>query len=220
VRVASWVFVLCAALGAVGVFLPSIELRLGGSSVSKRTELSLYRIASDRELARRLLAMYRGSSKRRVGADLVRTVSPRVGGRIRATLADVRDAMDTLDEVSDHDAWTAGTVLVAALCALLGLEAIIAGLLVGELVRGSRRRGRYIAALIASVLAAAIALALHLACREAIWQANDEVSHAILSLGPGAYVVPGAAIAALILAIAIVRRLPGQYRVRTGAPLP
>lgn len=35
-------------------------------------------IASDRQLARRLLTMYRGSSRRRVGGELVRTVAPRI----------------------------------------------------------------------------------------------------------------------------------------------
>ena len=210
-------FVLCAVLGAVGVFLPSIELQLGGSRVSKRTELSLYKVASDRELARRLLATYRGSSQRRVGAEIVRTVSPRVGGRARAALADARDAMDTLDEVSDDDAQVAGIVLVAALCALLGLEVMMVGLVVGELVRDSYRRGRFIAALIASVLASAIAIGLHLACREAIWQANDEVSRTVLTLGPGAYVIPAAAIAALVLAIVIVNKLPAWQRIRVNS---
>ena len=205
-RVASWVLVLCAVLGCVGVFLPSIELQIQGSAVSKHTELSLYKIASDRQVARRLLTMYRGSSKRRLGARLLHDVAPRVGGRMRATLDDARDAMETLDGVSDDDARLAGIALVAALCALGGLEAILAALVFGELMRGSFRRSRHVAALIAAVLVTAIAVALHLACREAVWQANDEVSHTVLSLGPGAYVLPAAAIAGFFLAIVLVAR--------------
>lgn len=206
VRVASWVFVLCAALGAVGVFLPSIELRLQGSSVSKRTDRSLYQIASDRQLARRLLAMYRKSAKRRVGGEIVRTVTPRIHGHARGALDDARDAMDTLDDVSDDDVRTAGIVLIAALATLLGLDVLMAGLVFGELMRGSFRRGRHVAALLASLLVTAIAIVLHLACREAVWQANDEVSRTVLSLGPGAYVVPAAAIAAFFVAIILVAK--------------
>lgn len=205
-RVASWVFVLCAVLGSAGVFLPSIELQLRGSAVSRRTELSLYRIAADRKTARHLLAMYRSSSKRQLGAKLLHTVSPRVGGRVRAALDDARDAMDTLDDVSDDDARLAGIVLIAALGALLGLEAIAAALVFGELMRGSFRRGRHAAALIAAVLVTAIAVALHLACREIVWEANDEVSRTVLTLGPGAYVLPIAAIAGFFLAIVLVAK--------------
>ena len=204
-RVASWVFVLCAALGAVGVLLPSIELQVRGS-VIKRAELSLYKLASDRAMARRLLVAYRGSSHRRVGAQIVHAVSPRVGGRARATLDDVRGAMDTLDDVSDDDARLAGRMLVATLCALLGLEAIAAGLVFGELMRGSFRRGRHVAALLAALLVAAIAIALHLVCREAVWQANDELGRSALSLGSGAFVIPAAAIAGFLVAVVLVAR--------------
>jgi len=227
VRAASWVFVLCAVLAGIGVFLPSIDLRVDGSVVSKRADLSLYKIASDRELARRLLAMYRGSAHRRVGGKIVRGLSPRVGGRARAALGDARDAMDTLDDVSDDDVRTAGIALVAALGALLGLAALAAALVFGALMRAgpsrdpagrdrSAGRGRLIAALVAQVVVTAIAIALHLACREAVWEANDEVGRTVLALGPGAYVIPIAAAAGLVTAIALVARRPGP---RPGAAM-
>jgi hypothetical protein len=56
VRLASWALLLCAARVAVAVFVSSIELRPGGAALSKRTRASLYRIASHRALARRMLA--------------------------------------------------------------------------------------------------------------------------------------------------------------------
>lgn len=205
-RVASWLFVLCVALGAVGVFLPSVELRPGGAAVSRRVDVSLYKLASDRALARRLLATYRASEKRRLGAKILHGVAPRVAGRARAALDDARDAMAALDDVSDDDVRIAGIALVAALCALLGLDAIMAALVFGELMRGSQRRGRQIVALVASLVVAVIGIALHLACREAVWQANDEVGRSALVLGPGAYVVPLAGVAAFALAVVLVAR--------------
>jgi hypothetical protein len=50
-----------------------------------------------------------------------------------------------------------------------------------------------------------IAVALHIGCREAVWQANDEVGYTTLALGPGAYLLPLAAIAALAIAIGKLR---------------
>lgn len=218
-RVASWVFVLCAMLVGIGVFVPSLELPVHDRAVHKRTDLSLYKIASDRERARKLLALYRGSSQRRIGGKIARTLSPRVGGRAHAALGDALDAMDTLDEVSDDDVRTAGIALIAALCALLGLEALALLLVFGELMRigptrqpGGRgrghRRGRLVAALIAQVPVTAIAVGLYLVCREAAWQANDEVGRTVLVLGPGAYFVLIAGIAGLVTAIVLVARRP------------
>lgn len=207
-RVASWAFVLCTALGAVAVFVPSIELR-GAGELSKHAQLSLHAASTDRELVRRLIAAYHRSSKRQLGAAVLHKVTPRASGRPRAALEDARDAMDTLDEVSDDDVRTAGTIFTIVLWTLLGLEAVMAGLVFTELMRGTFRSGRLIAALAASVVVAAITIALHLACREAVWQANDEVGHGALVLAAGAYVIPLAALAAVVAAIVLVaRRLP------------
>jgi hypothetical protein len=206
VRVASWAFVLCAALGAIGVFLPGVDLQLGGRAVTRHARLSLHTASTDRELVRRLIAAYHHSSKRHMGTELVRTVTPRATGRSRAALEDARDAMAALDEVSDDDVRTAGLIFTFVLWTLLGLEAAIAALVFGELMRGAYRRGRLIAALVGSVVVTAIAVALHLACREAVREANDEVGRSAIVLAPGAYVIPIAAIAALVAAIVLVAR--------------
>jgi hypothetical protein len=206
VRLASWVFVIAAVLGAIGVFLPSVELQLGGTSVSRRTRISLYTASRDRDLVRRLIAAYHTSSKRKLSGDLVRTVSPRVGGRVRSVLEDARDAMDMLDDTSDDDVRTAGAGFTAALAALLALDAVMILLVFPSLMRGTFRRGPLIGALVASLLATAIAGALHLACREAVWRANDEVGVTTVALAAGAYVIPLAALVNLAAAIALLRR--------------
>jgi hypothetical protein len=216
VRVAGWAFVLCAALVAIGVFLPSIDVQLGGRAVTKRAQLSLYAASTDRELVRKLIASYHRSGKRQLGSELVRTVTPRASGRPRAALEDARDAMAALDGVSDDDARTAGTIFTVVLWTLLGLDAVMAGLVFGELMRGAYRRGRLIAALAASVVVAAIAVALHLACREAVWEANDEVGHTAVVLAAGAYAIPVAAVAGLVAAIVLVVRRPPT---RSGSAL-
>jgi hypothetical protein len=206
VRVIPWVFVLCTVLGAIGAFLPAVELRIAGQAVSKRTRLSLYAASTDRDLVRRFLAAYHGSHARKASGDLVRAVSPKVHGRARAALDDIRDAMDTLDDTSDADVRTAGIVFTATLWTLLGLDALMVLLVFTDLIRGSVRAGRLRLALAMSVLVAAIAVTLHLACRAAVWEANDEVGHAVLTLAVGAYLIPLAALAQLTAAIILAIR--------------
>jgi hypothetical protein len=206
VRIAGWVFVIAAAVGAVGVFLPSIEVRLGGKSVSRRTEISLYTASRNRELARRLVVAYHASEKRKLGGDIVRTVSPRVGGRARSVLEDARDAMDALDDTRDDDVRTAGIVFTVALIALLAIDGLMILLVFPPLMRGSFRLPTLIAALATSVLGTAIALAMHLGCRIVVWRANDEVGTSTLALGPGAYVIPAAALLGFGAVIVLIRR--------------
>jgi hypothetical protein len=205
VRVACWVLLLCTALGAVGVFLPSVEIG-AGAAISRRTRVSLYTASSERETVRRLLAAYHMSGKRELGGDMLRTASSRVGGRLRGAIEDARDAMATLDEVSDDDVRTAGTVFTVTLWALLALEAAIVLLVLPQVMRRVYRRGRLVAALIAAAAVAAIAIALHAVCRETVWQANDELGVTTLRLAVGAYVIPLAAIAGLAAAALLVLR--------------
>lgn len=206
-RVASWVFVLCAVVIALGIFLPALALRPGGAVISKRAELSLHTISRDRHTMRRLLAAYHASSKRELGGRVIRSVVPRItGGKARAALEDARDAMDTLDDLSDDDVKTAGTALTITLWSLIGLEALLIALVFGELMRGTYRRGRHVLALIGAVLAAATAIALHLVCREAAWQANDEVGKTIVTLGPGSYLMAAGGVVGLLSAVVLVAR--------------
>jgi hypothetical protein len=217
VRLASWAFVLCAVLVAAAVFLPSLNLRVGGASVSKRTERSLHQVSSDRATIHRMLVAYHGSGQRKLGSKIVRAVTPRITGRPRAALEDARDAMDTLDGVADDDIKSAGTILTITLWALIGLEATLVLLVFGQLGRGSFRRGRMVLALLGSIVAAGVAIALHIVCREAVWQVNDEVGRTIVTLGPGIYVMPIAAIAALVAAVVLVAHRAPAPTVRSRA---
>ena len=216
-RVAGWAYVLCAALVAAAIFVPSLDLRVGGATVSKRAERSLHQVSGDRALIHRMLVAYHGSAKRKIGTKIVRAVTPRTSGRSRAALEDARDAMDTLDDVTDDDIKHAGTILTMTLWALIGLEAALALLVFTQLMRGTFQRWRLVLALMGALVVAAVAIALHLVLREAVWQVNDEVSRTILVLGPGAYALPLAAIAALVAAVVLVARRPAPPPVRSRA---
>jgi hypothetical protein len=194
--------VLCAALGIVGAFLPSVELTLRGQAVSERTQVSLYEASANRERVRELMDAYRRSARRELGGDLLRAASQRTSGRLRGAIDGARDAMDTLDHVGEDEVRTAGTLFTVTLWSLLGLEALIVVLMFPQLIRGSYGRGRLVAALATAVVVAAIAL--HAACREAVAQANAELGRTTLVLAAGAYVIPLAAVAALVAALILV----------------
>ncbi|HEX4420719.1 MAG TPA: hypothetical protein VH165_22545 [Kofleriaceae bacterium] len=206
-RVASWLLILCTILGGVAVFLPSIELRVNGQGFGKRTELSLYKASTDRAMVRRLLAAYRHSKQRKLGGELIHVVTPHVTSRLGHTkeaLEDARDAMDTLDDLTDDDIRLAGTVFTVTLWSLIGLEAVLVALVFGQLMSGIYRRGRMVVAVLVALVVAVASAALHVACREAVWEANDEIGRTTIALAPAAYVIPIAAFVSLLAAIALV----------------
>jgi hypothetical protein len=207
-RIASWLLVACCALAGLGVFFPAIEARpeltAHVTRVAHRTSLSLYQAASDRQLARRLLAAYRASRGQRVGMQLVSAMDMHARGRSKDALDDARDAMDTLGGISDDDAKTIGTAVAAAIWTFLIILGLIALLALAQSVSGRYSRGRIIVALVLAVIAGAMAVAMWLACKQVVFEVNDEVSYAVVELGRGAYLIPAGGAGALVAAIALL----------------
>jgi hypothetical protein len=213
-RIASWVLVACCALAAIGVFFPAIEARPGlaeklGHRVARHSTLSLYQAASDRQLARRLLAVYRASHGAAVGTRLVGAIDPVARGRLKDALDDAHDAMDALGGISDDDAKTIGTVVAVAIWVFLTVQVITALIVLWQAVGGIYRRGRIAGVLVLSVIGTAMAIAMWIACKQIVFEINDEVSAAITELGSGAWLIlvggTGALIAGIALLIAHLR---------------
>jgi hypothetical protein len=218
-RLASWLLIACCALAAMGVFFPAIEARPAVTAhvarIAHRTTLSLYDAAADRELARRLLAVYRASHGQRVGMQVLSAMEPRAHGRVKDALDDVHDAMDTLGGISDSDAKAIGTAVAAAIGAFLALEVLAALLVLGPAVGGTYRGGRVALALVLALLGAALGVAMAIACKQVVFEINDEVSYAVAELGAGAWLVPVGAVGAFVAAIALLvarRRAPDLER--------
>jgi hypothetical protein len=207
-RIASWLLVACCALAGLGIFFPALEARpeltAHVTRVAHRTSLSLYQAASDRQLARRLLAAYRASRGQRVGIQLVSAMDMHARGRTKDVLDDARDAMDTLGGISDDDAKTIGTAVAAAIWTFLIILGVIALLALAQSVSGRYTRGRVIFALVLAVIAGAMAVAMWIACKQVVFEVNDEVSYRVVELGRGAYLIPTGGLGALIAAIAVV----------------
>jgi hypothetical protein len=201
VRIAAWAFVVCAVLCVVGIFVPAVELRLDGGSVSRKTSLSLYQLSTSRELVRGYLEAYKRAPGRKLGEGLAAALMPRVTRGVRGHLGDLRDAMSTLDDVDDKDVVTAGRILTATVWTLLALVAVMAGIVFSDTMRERYRRGRTIIVVAIALVVAVAAIAVMLAAREAVWQANDELGRDIVGVAFGAYMLPVAALGALAAAI-------------------
>jgi hypothetical protein len=196
-RIASWIFIVCALVCAIGVFVPAFELPVGGHVVSKRENISLRKAVENRNLLRKLLAAYRGTGGKHGAGKLVATLAPHTGGRLKSALDDANDAMDTLSGISDDDAKTFGTILFVVVWSFVGLDLVMALLVFLDAVNGTYRRGRIIGALVISVVVTAVAVAILLGCKAAVFEANDEIGAEVLALGSAPYVILAAAIGAL-----------------------
>jgi hypothetical protein len=200
VRIASWVFVVCALCAFVSAFLPCIELTVGGLT-PRRGSLSLYKISTERELARALFGKYSHSHGRVMAEKLTNAIAPRLGSN-KLHLDDAQDAMQTLDELNDDDVRNAGLAIMIGVWMLLVLSAVMGLLVLGELTRREFRTRRALYAGLVSLVVAVITVGAHLGLREAVWQANDELGHDSFGLAVAGYLLPAAGVIALGAAIA------------------
>lgn len=203
VRVASWIFVACALTCAIGIFVPAIELRIGGHVLSKRTSLSLRQAAGDRDLVRKLLAASRGAQHTHAG-NLVHKVAPHASGTLKDVLGDANDAMDTLSGISDDDAKTAGLVITIVVWAFFVACLAMALLVFLDVVGGEYHRWRLVTALAIATVVAAIGIAIRYACTEVAFEANDELGRDAVGLGAATLVIPITAIGAFCAAITLL----------------
>lgn len=197
-RVASWVFVACAALGAAGMFLPAIEVEGFGSHGGR----SLYQLGRDRELAKRMLARYR--AHRAIAEKTSDTALRHTGKKAKQLhVDDARDAMSTLDDISDADVAHGTLALSILVWTFVALE-VGAIVLVVPATQGPVRRRRVIGALVLAVVIGVIAIAVRWGCGFAL----DEIDLDQLALGPGPFVAAAAAVGAIAAATVIVVKQP------------
>ena len=191
-------FIVCAVVAALSVFMPVLDVPVAGHVMSKRETLSLHGAASNRRLIRKLLAAYRHNSAARIGGAMVGKVSPHASGRAKDYLEDAGDAMDALSGISDEDAKQAGRALLALTWIVIGLCALMAALVFFDVVTGVFHRGRIIGALVVAILVAAIAIAIRIGCGMVAFEANDELGAAAVELGVATIAMPAAAIGAVL----------------------
>jgi hypothetical protein len=200
-RLASWIFVVAAAVTALGVFLPLLEV--AGHVISKRETLSLHGAANNRALVRKVLGAYRKYEVMGM-RPAVNRITPHTGGRVKDYLEDADDAMDTLSGISDDDAKQAGRALLILTWFVIGLAAVMIALVFFDVVGGVYHRGRIIGALVLAVVLAAIAVSVRIGCGMVVFEVNDEIGSEAVRLGIATIVMPLASITALACSIALL----------------
>jgi hypothetical protein len=209
-RIASWIFVACAVVAALGVFLPAIEV--GSHVISRRQTLSLRQAASDRQTVRKLLAAYRRTGA--THASLVSKANSHATGALKDVLGDASDAMDTLSGISDDDARHAGTALLVVVWTFVGLCAAMALLIFLDVVAGRYQRWKIITALVIAIVVAAIAIAIRYALGEVAFEANDEIGREAIAVGSAATVIPVSAVGAVCAIVTLLVMHVRSARVR------
>lgn len=202
VRAAVWAYLVCAFICVIGVFLPAGEMTIGSPSVAKHENLSLYQISDSQSTVQSVLAKYRGSKSRKVGAAVLGHVAPHLKGKAAEGASDVQDAMDALDSLKDEDVKKVGTITSVTMWALLALQVLTAIVLFG--ITAMTSRWRVIGALVATAISAAIGVAILLVLQRVVAEANNEVELQMFSLRVGAYLIPIAACAGLAAVVAIL----------------
>jgi hypothetical protein len=193
-RVASWVFVACAALGAAGMFLPALHVE-GAGIAGRKAAPSLFRLSRDRDVARRLLAHYR--SHRTWSEHAADTVLHHAEKRAkRLHVDDARDAMSTLDDITDDDIDHGTLALAILVWVFVALEALAAALAFAG-AQGATTRRRAIAAVVVAAVVAAIAIAIRIGVGYAVGEIDvDEIG-----IGFAPIVTAAAAVTALAAAV-------------------
>jgi hypothetical protein len=202
VRAAVWAYLVCAFICVVGVFLPAGEMTIGPPAVAQHEALSLYQVSNSQDTVQSVLAKYRGSGSRKVGAAVLGKVAPHLKGRAASGASDVQDAMNALDSLKDDDVKAVGTITSVTMWTLIGLQVLTAIVLFGVTAMTSRLR--IVGALIAAAISAAIGVAILLVLQRVVAEANHEVELQMFSLRVGAYLIPIAACAGLAAVVAVL----------------
>jgi TRAP-type mannitol/chloroaromatic compound transport system permease large subunit len=205
VRLIAWLLVACAALAAIGVFVPCLEVHAGGFAV-RRASLSLYRASADRELAHALFVRYEHTGQRRSAEQLANLLLEHSATRAQKLhVDDARDAMTTLDSLDDRQVVIGERALVGVVWGMVAL-AVLAILVAGRIAVGAAppRARALVAAVAIALVLAALAVAVHIGCRLAAGEANDEVGADVLVLASGAWMMPLAALGAVVCASGLV----------------
>ncbi len=215
-RFAAWLSIAFALASTLAIFLPGIELQVNGVSLGKRASVSLYTATRERDLVRTLLDKYHAAGKRKLGEQAADVLLEHAAKHAKkAHIDDARDAMATLDDVSDSDLKVAGRALVGLTWGYPALVAILVFMLFGATNEQTFATRRAIGGVVLGVLVAASAVAVYLGWSTALAEANDELGVQLFGLGVGAIMMPVCGVIALAGAIAtLVLHLRTQRHAR------
>ncbi len=188
-RYARFAIFLSALMIATGVFLPYIQLGVGGFAFGKGSSMTLYDSVNNYQFLEAASSKVDVSMAQRIANGLL----PKAGTKGESLARKFRDATSTVEdiqEVQDQEyVQRFGKLLRAAGIAFLSILLIVAWLLLKSLSTGLAYRGRAIAIAALMTLVSVGSVGLYIAAGEAIALGNAELGGPLLGLGSGAYLM-------------------------------
>ncbi len=217
-RYARFAIFLSAIMIATGVFLPYIQLGVGGVAFSKGSSITLYSTVNNYGFLEAVASSVDVSLAERITNGLLATAAP----KSKSLAKKLRDAQSTLRDVQEvHEeahVKTLGTVLRITGMVFLGILLIVCWLVLKSLSLGTanRRRAIVVCTLMGSVSIAGIAL--FIVAGESLKLGNAELGAPLLSLGSGAFLMLIGAGCGLVAAFVALRcELAASARVTPAA---
>ena len=209
---------LSALLVATAVFLPYVQLSVGGISLGKRTTMPLFDAVTNYTFVDNAFARVNATPAERIADGVLARFGKSPTG-LSQHLREVQTTLHDVQEVRDQAHLdTIGTVLRTTGVGFLLILAVVAWLILQTLsqVALNRRRAVWIAGLTSVV--GLVSTALFIGVGEALVLANEEIGANLLSLGSGAYLMLVAAIvgAGSALAAIVVERKVAQDEKRSS----
>ena len=204
---------LSAIMIATGVFLPYIQLGLGGIAFSKGSSMTLYSTVNNYRFLEAASAKVDVGLAERIADGLL----AKAGDKSNVVARKLREARSTLRDVQEvHEeahVETLGTVLRVTGVAFLAILLIVCWLVLKSLSSGIAHRRRAIVVTVLMTLVSVIGIALFFAARESLKLGNAEMGAALLSLGSGAYLILVGGVAGLVAAMVSL-----HYELKATAP--
>lgn len=186
-RYARFAIFLSALMIATGVFLPYIQLGVGGLAFGKDSSMTLYGSVGNYKFLEAAATKVDVSLAERITDGLLAQAGERAAPLTRK-LREVKSTLRDVQEVRDKEyVEDLGTALRVTGISFLGILLIVGWLLMKSLSTGHAHRRRAIAIAVLMTLVAVIGIGLFIVAGEALRLANAELGASLLSLGGGAY---------------------------------
>lgn len=180
---------LCLVLVATGLFMPYVQLSIGGIALGGDTSVPLYSAASDVELAQSMATRIEASPAQRIADGLLSKLG-KGSSRLSSRIADVQSALADVREVHEEtEINNVGTIIKISRNLFIGIIVLLAWLLLQSISQRTINRRR---AIFTSILMSILGLAcigLFFGVREGLVLANEEIGTNLLSLAWGAYMM-------------------------------
>ncbi|MCP4446840.1 MAG: hypothetical protein GY811_16050 [Myxococcales bacterium] len=207
---------LASIMIATGVFLPYVQLGVGGFAFGEGSSVTLYSTVSNYSFLEAASSRVDVSMAERISDGLLARAGHK-SAKLSKKLREAKSALRDIREVrEDAHVETLGTVLRVTGISFLGILLVVSWLVLKGLSSGVAHRRRAIVAGVLMSLVSLVAIALFFATRESLKLGNAEVRVPLLMLGSGAHVMLTGAICGLA---ATVATLVFELRA-TAAPRP